>query len=546
MNRKLSFFLITGIILTGLLGISTTQTDDFEVEKNLEIFSNMYKELNTYYVDEIVPEKFIHTGIDAMLKSLDPYTNYIPAEEVALFRTQLTGKYGGIGAIIRTLKERVLVVEPYEGFPAYEAGMRAGDELLEANGVSLKGKNSKEVSNLLKGAPGTQLSLIVRRPGTEEPLNLRLKRSEVRVDNVPYYGMINAHTAYIYLNTFSENAGKNVGRALEELQDENRVEQIILDLRGNSGGLLMEAVNVANVFLPKNELIVQMRGREAEQTRSFSTLNRPVDTETPLVVLISRGSASASEIVAGALQDLDRAILVGQRSFGKGLVQNTRDVGFGTKVKMTTAKYYIPSGRCIQATEYDDGKPVIIDDSLRSAFRTRNGRTVLDGGGVSPDLQTEPDSLSDVSKTLSQQNLIFDYATAYSLKHEGIDPPRKFTLSDAEYDDFLAYLKRQNFDYTTPTEHIIDQLEKNAKEEHYYKILEKDLKLTRAEIEREKMEDLKRYKAEIKRILEQEIAARYFLREGRIEANMDEDIDIQRALKLFDDKKAYQTLLSTL
>lgn len=546
MRKKWSFFLITGLILAGGLGIATTQTDDFEVEKNLEIFSNMYKELNTYYVDEISPEKLINTGIDAMLGTLDPYTSYIRAEQVAAFRTQLTGKYGGIGATIRTLKDRILVVEPYEGFPAYEAGMRAGDELLQADGIVLKGKNASQVSDALKGAPGTELQLVIRRPGEAQPLKLILKRAEVQVENVPYFGMIDAHTAYIYLNTFSENAGKNVGKALEALRNEHEVEQIILDLRGNSGGLLMEAVNVANVFVPKNEMIVQMRGREPNQTRSFSTLNRPIDTETPLVVLINRGSASAAEIVAGALQDLDRAILVGQRSFGKGLVQNTRDVGFGAKVKMTTAKYYIPSGRCIQSTKYEDGKPVVIDDSLRSAFRTRNGRTVFDGGGVSPDVKTKVDSLSNITRALSQQNLIFDYATRYSLAHPQIAPARDFALSEADYQDFLTFLSEQQFDYTTPTEKAIEKLEAKAKEEHYYSILEKDLQLTREEIKQQKKEDFKRYKTEIKLLLENEIVARYFFGKGRIEANMDEDEAIQKALELLQDKTGYKTLLSAL
>ncbi|MEM6725206.1 MAG: S41 family peptidase [Bacteroidota bacterium] len=532
------------IVFAGVIAISTTSYNKyFEISKNLEIFANLYREINTYYVDDVDPAALMRTGVDAMLESLDPYTNYISEAEMAGFRLQITGKYGGIGASIRTGKDFVIITEPYEGFPAHKSGLLAGDKILTVNGKSAKGKNTKQVSDILKGAPGDKVNISVLRPGQEEPMKFEIVREEIKIPNVPYYGMIDENTGYIVLTTFSEKAGANVANALKELKSENDVKNVILDLRGNTGGLLKEAINVSNVFIDKGQEIVTTRGKIKDWDRGFKTLNQPVDLDIPLVVLINRVSASASEIVSGVIQDLDRGVLIGQKSYGKGLVQNTRDVGYNSKVKLTTAKYYVASGRCIQAVSYSDGEPIEVPDSLKTVFKTKNGRPVFDGGGVDPDLTVGIDRYGKITQALLRNNLIFDYATIYFQEYESIQPALDFSFSDADYDAFKSWLADKDYSYETESEKVLKKLRETVKEESYYDAVESSLADMESQMDSDKSKDLEKFKGEIKDLLEREIASRYYLAKGRIEVGLKNDEEIKEAIALFNDPARYQSIL---
>ncbi|MEM7103551.1 MAG: S41 family peptidase [Bacteroidota bacterium] len=552
MNRAKEFFkrrrnavVVFSLVFIGLIGISADTNKYFEIAKNLEIFANLYKEINTYYVDDVDPAKLMRTGVDAMLESLDPFTNYISEAEMAGFRLQITGKYGGIGASIRNDGDFVVITEPYENFPAHKAGLMAGDKIISINGKSAKGKTTKEVSDVLKGAPGDEVNLTVRRPGQNSDMNVRLVREEVHIPNVPYSGLIDDETGYIYLTTFSEKAGKNVADALEKLKAEHDIKQVVLDLRGNGGGLLKEAINVSNVFIDKGEEIVSTRGKIKDWDRNFKTLNKPVDTDIPLVVLIDRGSASASEIVSGVIQDLDRGVLVGQKSYGKGLVQNTRDVGYNSKVKLTTAKYYVASGRCIQSVQYKEGEPVEIDDSLKTKFKTRNGRIVFDGGGITPDVRMELEDFSKITQTLMRNNLVFDYATQFRLKNPSIAEAKDFALTDAEYEDFKEWLKDKDYEYETESERLLSKLEETVKKEQYYDAVKGALEDVKQKKAIEKNNDLNKHKDEILPFLEREIVGRYYLGRGKIEIDLKNDPEIDEAMSLFNDIPRYNKILTT-
>jgi len=533
------------LVATSTMFVSTDYNKYFEISKNLEIFANIYKELNTSYVDEIDPAKLMRTGVDAMVKSLDPYTNYISEAEIAGFRLQVTGRYGGIGASIRKLKDRdyVVITEPYEGFPAEKAGLQAGDEIISIAGKSAKDKTTKEVSDILKGAPGDEVTITVRRPGTPKDFDVTLKRKEVKIPNVPYSGMLDDETAYVTLTTFTERAGANVGDAIQKLKKDNNVKSVVLDLRGNGGGLLKEAVNLSNIFVGKGEEVVTTRSRNVENDRSFRTLNKPMDLETPLVVLINGSSASASEIVSGVMQDLDRGVLVGQESFGKGLVQNTRQVGYNSKLKLTTAKYYIPSGRCIQAVNYKDGKTSTIKDSLRTEFKTRNGRSVFDGAGVKPDIEVEIPEMSNVARALVLQNVIFDYATQYKLKNAEIAPASEYTFTDADFKDFEQFVAGRDIDYETASEKELKQLEEKAQKENYYDAIKTDLEAMKRKIDADKKKDLYKHKANITRLIEREIVQRYYYQKGAVEVGLKGDPYIEAALKVLKDQQQYKSIL---
>jgi len=435
---------LTILVVVVTLGMSATfQADnkEFEITKNLEIFVNLYRELNTYYVDELDPGELIRTGIDAMVGSLDPFTNYISESDIEGYRYMTEGRYNGIGAMSEMIDDYVTITELYEGQPAATAGLKVGDQIVAVDGKEARGKTPDEVNEILRGFPGTEVKLTLKRPGREETIDIRLVRDEVSIPNVPYKGLVSEDIGYIALTTFTRNAGRNVGKALKELQVEQpNLKGIVLDLRGNGGGLLTEAVNVANVFIPKNELVVTTKGKVKEWDRSFRTQNTPIDTDIPLVVLIDQNSASASEIVSGVIQDYDRGVLIGQRTYGKGLVQNTRDVGYNAKVKLTTAKYYIPSGRCIQSVKYEEGEPVHIPDDERQPFKTRIGRTVLDGGGVKPDILLEEITDNQVVKSLIEDHYLFDYVTQFCLENETIPEVEDFSF-DA-YADFQAFLQK--------------------------------------------------------------------------------------------------------
>ncbi|MFT5647173.1 MAG: carboxyl-terminal processing protease [Aureispira sp.] len=530
------------VIVFGLLGIST-ELNDFEIAKNLEIFSNIYRELNTYYVDEVDPEYLMETGVNAMLNSLDPYTTYIPADEVAQFRSTITGKYGGVGASILKGKEHIIISLPYENGPAQKAGLKVGDRMLEIDGKNVVGASMREISTQMRGAPNSEVTIKVARAAAAEPLSFTLTREEIKLTNTPYYGMLEGNTAYIVLNSFSEDAGKNVAKALTVLKEKNDVKGVILDLRGNTGGLLTEAVNVANVFLDKGSMIVQIKGRDKATQQVFRTLNNPIDSEVPVCVLIDKLSASASEIVAGAIQDLDRGIIIGQRSYGKGLVQNTRNLSFGAKIKLTTARYYIPSGRCIQALRYKNGKPEQIADSLQTPYKTMSGRSVYAGGGIKPDVFVDNTAFLKIMSTLNKDLYLFDFAAAYELKHETIVKPSKFQLTDEDFEDFLTFLKERGYTYKTETELLLEQLEVKAEKESYSKIVQSELDDIRKILSTSGQEVLRKQKVRLMHLIQRSIVTRYYYEKGSLETGARLDTEIKAAQELLTNKASYEQAL---
>ena len=539
---------ITGISSIFVLTSAVTSADLFEIGKNIDIFTSVYKELNTYYVDDVDPNKLMRTGIDAMLESLDPYTNYISEAELEGYKFQITGNYGGIGASIRTIDGQSTVVECFEGFDAEKSGLIPGDIILEIDGKKLSDVNQDGISDLLRGSPGTTLTLKVNRPLDNKTFDLAIVREDIDVHNVPYYGFVEDGIGYIILNQFTEDAGLNIGNAVKELKKLNpAMNGIILDLRGNPGGLLREAVNVSNVFIDKGEEVCSTLGKVKEWDKTFNTLNGAIDSKINLVVLTNSSSASASEIVAGTIQDYDRGVILGEKSFGKGLVQTTRDISFNTKLKLTTAKYYIPSGRCIQALDYshrnEDGSVGKLPDSLKTAFKTKNGRTVYDGGGIDPDVKVERESYRDITISLIRKNHIFNYATIYHHDHPEITNAKSFTLTDKEYETFVEWLKGKEYDYTTATEQDLEYLEASAKEDAYYDALKDDFTSLKSKITHDKEKDLYKFKTEIMAELNAEIVSRYYNEDGRIEANFDQDKEIIEAVKLLKDENQYKSLL---
>ena len=546
------YILISTFAILGFASISFTNSQYFEIAKNLEIFTTLYKEINTYYVDDIEPNEFMQTGIDAMLKSLDPYTSYYPESEIENYKFQTTGKYGGIGSYIKKKDDYIIISEPYLGSPASKAGLLAGDKIMAVDDKPLKGKTSDEVSNLLKGSPGTKLMVKVLRPkadGTDEELKIEITREEVKMKNVPYFGMIKDGIGYIKLEHFTQDAGKEVEDAVKELKQKNPdLKGLILDVRGNPGGLLNEAVTISNVFLPKNQLVCFTKGKVKDWDKDFKTTKEPIEAKLPLVVLISKNSASASEIVSGAIQDLDRGVVIGQRTFGKGLVQTTKPLDYNTTLKVTTAKYYIPSGRCIQAINYaekdEEGAVSKIPDSLKVAFKTANGRTVFDGGGIDPDLKVEVKQLSYIASNLMREDLIFDYATIFKLKNKTIAPAQDFKLSDAQYNDFIEWLKDKKFDYKTDSDLVLEELEKASKDDEYYDAISVTLEKLKKEMSHDKSLDLITFKNEVKMVLESEIVKRYYFNNGSIENYFNYDKELKEALVILKDKAKYDALLT--
>ncbi len=532
-------------MLVAFLGVATVTSDHgkyFEISKNIEIFTNLYKEINTYYVDEIDPAKLMRTGVDAMLESLDPYTNFISESEIEGFRYITDGKYNGIGALIHKKDDHVVITEPYEGCPAHKAGLKAGDIVVSIDGKSAKGKSTDDVSDILKGFPGTEIELTIKRPGESKERKVTMTRDEVVVPNVPHYSFVKDDIGYISLTTFTREAGKNVANALEKLKEENpNMKGVIFDLRGNGGGLLTEAVNVSNVFIPKNELVVTTKGKVIDWDRSFKTLNKPVDETLPLVVLINKGSASASEIVSGVIQDLDRGVLIGQRSYGKGLVQNTRDVGYNSKVKLTTAKYYIPSGRCIQGVSYSDGAPIDIPDEERTAFKTRRGRTVLDGGGVKADIILDKSKGEGIINSLMENYLIFDFVTEYCVGKESIAAVEDFNFTD--FDQFVKFLENKNYQYETDTEQMLADLKKKAEKENLWSTVQPEYNALQSKIKQQNKDELNKNKARIVDLIEKEIASRYYHQKGKIMMSLKNDEEIKEAVSILTDTGRYNKLL---
>ena len=530
----------------GLLGIAGKTVDSgkyFEIAKNIELFANIYKEINTYYVDDLDPAKTMRIGIDAMLDHLDPYTNYISESEIEGFRYITEGKYNGIGATVQKIGDYPVITETYENCPAFKAGLKTADVLVSVDGQSAKGKGSDELYDIMKGAPGTEMEITVRRPGEAKDLKIKLKRDEVDVPNVPYSGMVSDEIGYVILTTFTRDAGPNIQAAFADLKSKNpNMKGVILDLRGNGGGLLNEAVNLVNVFTPKGEVVVSTRGKVEDWDRSFKTTGTPTDEKMPLVVLIDKGSASASEIVSGSLQDLDRGVLMGQRSYGKGLVQNIKDIGYNSKVKLTTSKYYIPSGRCIQGVTYKDGKPVNIPDSLRTAFKTKSGRKVLDGGGVTPDVYIDSETKSTVVKSLVEKFYIFDYVTDFSLKNKTISEVKDFHFT--QFDEFVKFLESRNYFGETESDKLLNDLREKAKKEKYYDAIAADLKAAENKMTAEKKAEILSHRKDITALIEKEISSRYYYEKGKIQMGLRNDKEIDEAIKLLKDTPRYQKILS--
>ncbi len=542
------FKIITGIVLLALVvGFVSFDDENFQIAKNLDIYTTLFRELNLYYVDQTDPGKLIKTSIDDMLSSLDPYTVYIPESQMEDYRFMTTGQYGGIGALIRTSGNYVVISEPYEGFPAQKAGLKAGDKVVEIDGKSVVGKNTEQISELLKGEPNTEIDLGVERLNQPKPLKIKVIREKIQINSVPYYGMLNDHIGYIRLSSFTENCSKDVKKAFQNLKKDNDLKGLVFDLRGNPGGLLMEAVAVANLFVPKGQEVVSTKGKVKQWNRTYNATNNPLDTDIPLVLLVNSGSASASEIVSGTMQDLDRGVILGTRTFGKGLVQTTRDLSYNSKLKITTAKYYIPSGRCIQALDYsnrnEDGSVGRIPDSLITEFKTKDGRPVFDGGGVKPDVKVEPQSLSKISASLYTKSLIFDYATDFMYKHDSIPTPEKFEITDKIYNDFVAFLSDKQFDYTLESETKLDELEKAIKKDKYGDRITNEIDDLRKKLAHDKDKDLVMFQPEIKELLKEEIVSRYYYQTGRAKAMIEDDPQVDSALVVIQDTNRYNSIL---
>lgn len=524
--------------------------DYFEISKNLDIFVSLFREVNMYYVDETKPGEMMKTGIDAMLEGLDPYTNYISESEIEDYRFITTGEYGGIGATIRQMDGNVVITEPYEGYPAQKSGIRAGDIIKEVDGKAIGMKNGEEINHLLRGQAGTSITLGVSRGSESQLLKFELKREEIKVKNVPYYGMLNEDVGYIKLTGFTENAAGEVKDALLKLKSENNCKRLVLDLRDNPGGLLREAVEIVNLFTEKGIEVVFTKGKVKDWDKSYKTLNPPVDNSIPLVVLVNKGSASASEIVSGALQDLDRAVVIGQRTFGKGLVQQTKPLTYGAQVKITVAKYYVPSGRCIQALDYsnrnDDGSVEKVSDSLITAFKTKGGRIVYDGAGINPDVLTKTTEANVLLNTLLSRNFIFDFATLYTRSGNKPANAKSFQLSDADYQKFIEFMKDKNFEYSTKSEKDLFSLMEDAKHEKYFEDIKSEYNSLKQKMENRKKDDLMKLKEEIIPLLEDEIVSRYFYQSGRLEAGIKYDKEITEALKIVGDVQKTQQILSTI
>lgn len=539
--------ILIGSVAISLFSLSFVE-DLFQVSKNLDIFASVYKNLSINYVDNVNSSEMMKTGIDAMLNNLDPYTEYIPESDIEDYKLKyVSTQYGGIGATISNRDGKVIVAEPYEGFPAQKAGVRAGDEILEINGVSLKGKANDQVSSMLKGSKGTPVKLVISRFGTPKQIEINLQREEIRQDNVPYYGMLEDHVGYIKLDKFLENSGQEVKNALLDLK-KNDLKGLVLDLRYNGGGILQEAVKIVNLFVDKGVTVVIQKGRNQEKSITYNTFNTPEEPTLPLVVLVNNRAASASEIVAGSLQDLDRAVVVGQRSFGKGLVQQTFNLPYNSLVKVTVAKYYTPSGRCIQALDYthrdSDGSVVKVADSLITEYKTKAGRSVYDGSGIYPDVFVKPVKYNLITQTLASKYHIFDYATVYRAERTAIPDSKSFKLTDAEYAKFIAYLSTRDYNYNTRTERLLNDLRDEAEKESKLTDIKAEYEALKAKVSHSKKNDLTQFKDEIRRVLEAEIVSRYFFEKGRLEQGFKYDADLNESLKIINNKTVLASILS--
>jgi carboxyl-terminal processing protease len=542
-TRTVYLLIIALLFQTSLLGQARS---DFEVAKNLDIMATLYRTLNSNYVDDLQHGELFETAIVSMLESLDPYTNYIPESQREDYLFMTTGQYGGIGALIQQRNDYVVVSEPYEGAPAQKAGLIAGDKILEINGQSAKGKSVSDVSSILKGQPGTELELLIERKGTKEPVLISLTRENVKIDDIPYFGLLENNIAYINLSGFTQTASADVKKAFQDLQSQTELNGLIIDLRGNGGGLLSEAVDIVGMFVPSGETVVSTRGKLQESNRVHKTTSQPNDLDIPIAVLVDNNSASASEIVAGALQDLDRAVVIGQRTLGKGLVQNVIPLTYNTSLKVTVAKYYIPSGRCIQAIDYfhkdENGDHIVIPDSLKTAFTTRNGRMVYESAGIEPDVLVEPRTLSSISRELITNYMIFDFANQFYLVNDTIAPAGEFEITDAIYEEFKSFAAKGNLEYQTDSEEVLEELKLAIKEESNNENVLSMIQSIEKEINNSKANDLETFSPEIKDILRSEIISRYYYQRGRVISALPKDRAVKKALEVLQDQEQYMNV----
>lgn len=548
---------IKNLVIVGTLSVliifgfvrATNSDRNFQIVKSVDIYISVLKELNKLYVDDVDIEKSVETSINSMLESLDPYTNYIPASEMDDFKFMTTGEYAGIGALIQKRKDYVIISEPYENFPAHKAGLKAGDKIIAINGKDMKGESVSKVSENLKGPAKTTAKVTIERPGVQKKLDITVTRENIHIDAVPYYGKLNDKTGLIILNNFTSSCSKDVEKAFKDLKENHKIENLILDLRGNPGGLMDESIKIANLFLPKGSEVVSTRGKIKQWDKVYKATSSPIDTVMPLIVLINSGSASASEIVAGALQDHDRAIVIGNRSFGKGLVQTTRSLPYNSGIKITTAKYYIPSGRCIQAVDYakknDDGSVALIPDSLMKPFQTKGGRTVLDGGGISPDISKKRDTYSNISVALILQHSIYDFVTDFAIKNKISQSAENITISNEMFNDLKKYVANlDSFKYVSESEILFNKLIKEAKKEGYYEINKADFDNMENKMKPDVERDMDIFRDEISTILANELATRFYFQKGSIKYSLTVDDILKEAVELFNDMNKFKGMLS--
>ena len=541
-----SILLFSGI---AILIMSGAFVDDyFEISKQLDIFSNVYKTVNQLYVDDIKPGELMKTGIDGMLKNLDPYTNYYPESEIEDYKMKhVSTEYGGLGAASFKRGDSIVIAEVYEGFAAQKADLRAGDVLLEVNGRPLKGLAPDEADDLMKGQSGTTIKIKIGRPGISQPIEKTITREEIKIKNVPYYGMISDSIGYIKLDKFLQNCYSEMHDAFTELKKNPRLKSLVFDLRGNGGGLLDESVNILNLWIPKGTLLVKQVGKIQGSTNDYAAKIDAMDPAMPVTVLIDRGSASASEITAGNFQDLDRAVIIGQRSFGKGLVQQTKPLSYNTQVKITVAKYFTASGRCVQAinyaTRHEDGSVDHVPDSLIKPFQTTHGRTVYDGSGVYPDRFIEPAITANITGSLAKKLLLFDYATYYRNHHDSIASARQFELTDADYNDFIKFLSDKDYDYSTDSEKNLEELKAIATKDKYFDNIKSEFEKLGQKLKHDKNADLIKFKPEIKLLLEKEIVSRYYFQKGKYEYSFYHDAVVADAITVLNDPVLYANIL---
>lgn len=541
--------ILAGVVLLGFT-FSSFKGDDknFQIAKNLDIFNSIFKELNMLYVDTIVPDKSVKVGIDAMLEALDPYTEYYPEEDMGDLNLMIKGSYGGIGSVISYYKGRVVIDEPYEGMPAAKAGLKPGDVLLEIDGKDLKGKAVAQVSELLKGQIGTSFILKVERPGVKKPLEFKLLRESIQIPAVPYYSVEANNTGYIQLSSFTGKPAKEFKDAFLDLKKKG-ITSLIIDLRNNGGGLLDEAIDIANMFLPKGKEIVSTKGKMKQWDRAYKTTREPIDPDIPITVLVNNGSASASEILAGAFQDLDRAVIMGTRTFGKGLVQTTRNLPYGGSLKLTTAKYYIPSGRCVQALDYkhrnEDGSVGRVPDSLTTVFHTAAGREVRDGGGIMPDVEIKAEKIPNILYYLIMDKRIFEYANSYCEKHATIPSAKDFVLTDENYNEFKAQVSKSDFKYDRQSDKVLKNLKEVADFEGYMDDASEEFKALEKKLSHNLDRDLDHFSKDIRSLISSEIVKRYHYQKGAIAQQLKNDDELVKAIDLLNTPDKYKSILST-